>query len=300
MALNISDIYNELKKKINPTRLKDISVDIIRSYKEKDRGGLSFYADLLGIDHSEINMSRLFAQIIQNYHPDKILKILNEIELVYKNNNIEELLRLKNVFIFKKKIPEITDRYDIGHDESYVYSDEDFGYEEQNRADDEIPREYEPDDLGNEYAGDREYGFVEAINRLIFGNLDFTISIGDLQHLEGELNLSDYEIYDLKGIEYCMNINSLNLSGNNVRSINPLSRLTQLESLFLSENNIQNIDCLSELANLKELDISFNEIEDLSVLKKMESLLYVNILGNPVKDAGIIKDLTDRGVLVIY
>jgi hypothetical protein len=300
MMNNINDIYNELKKKVNPTRLKEISVEIIQSYKEKNRGGLLFYANLLGIEHSDINMSRLFAQIIQNYHPDKTLKILNEIESLYKNNKIEELLRLKHVFVFKKKIAEIPDRHDLHTDESYVYNDEDFGFDEKNVYEDDIRREYEAGDLEKEYAGDREYGFIEAVNRLIFGNLDFTVNIGDLQTLEGGLDLSDYEISDIKGIEHCMNINSLNLSGNNVRNINRLARLTQLESLFLSENNIQNIDCLSELANLKELDISFNEIEDISVLSKLENLLYVNILGNPIKDTRIIKELIHRDVLVIY
>jgi Leucine-rich repeat (LRR) protein len=300
MMNDINDIYNELKKKINPTRLKEISVDIIQSYKEKNRDGLLFYADLLSIDHSDINISKLFAQIIQNYHPDKTLKILKEIELFYKNNKIDELLRLKQVFIFKKIIQESPFRHDINVDESYSYSDEDFGYDEKNNYDDDRGRENEFEDREDHFFEDHEYGFIEAINRLVFGNLDFTINIQDLQSLEGELDLSDYEICDLKGIEYCMNINNLNLSGNNVYKIEPLSRLTQLESLFLSENNIQNIDCLSELVNLKELDISFNEVEDISVLNKLESLLYVNVLGNPIKDTHMIKELTERGVLVIY
>jgi hypothetical protein len=300
MMNDITDIYNELKKKVNPTRLKEISVDIIKSYKEKNRGGLLFYADLLSIDHSDINISKLFAQIIQNYHPDKILKILKEIELFYKNNKIEELLRLKQVFIFKKSIPERAFQHDINIDESYSYSDEDFGYDEKNIYDEDIGRENEFDNHEDHFFDDHEYGFIEAINRLVFGNLDFTINIQDLQNLEGELDLSDYEIYDLKGIEYCMNINSLNVSGNNVRKIDHLSRLTQMESLFLSENNIQNIDSLSELVNLKELDISFNEIEDISVLNKLENLLYVNVLGNPIKETRVIKELIDKGVLVIY
>jgi len=300
MTININDIYNELKKKINPARLKEISVDIIKSYKEKDRGGLLFYANLLGIDHSDINISRLFAQIIQNYHPDKTLKILNEIESSYTNNKIEELLRLKHAFIFNKKIREISDRHDFDIDESYFYDEEDFGYEEKNIYEEDFTKGYEADERDSEYAVDHEYGFIEAINRLIFGNLDIAINIGDLQNLEGELDLSNYEISDIKGVEYCMNINSLNVSGNNVRNINPLSRLIQLESLFIAENSIQNIECLSELANLKELDISFNDIEDISVLNKLDNLLYVNLLGNPIRDTRIIKELTNKGILVIY
>jgi hypothetical protein len=298
MAETIDNIYRELKKQVNPSRLKEISVDIIAKYRTKDRGGLSFYADLLGIDPSAIDTSRLFASIIQQYHPDKLTKIVNEIELHFKDRKLEELARLRTIFIFD--MPEGTIQY--GHDdtadERYDYSDEDFGYEEKTVYEDEAFEEerYEPDDEFD----DHEYGFIEALTRLIFGNLDFTMTIEDVQDLEGELDLSDYDIVDLKGIEHCMNISGLNLSGNDIRNISPLSRLIQLESLFLSGNRIRNINALAGLTNLKELDLSFNEIEDISVLKKLDSLLYVNLLGNQVRDADMIQELTDRGVLVIY
>jgi Leucine-rich repeat (LRR) protein len=300
MTTDIDNIYNELKNKVNTARLKEISVEIISRYKRKNTRGLLFYAQLLGIDASNIDINRLFARIIQIYHPDKIIKIQNEFETHYKNNNIAELVRLKNIYIFK----EIT-RNDIlppdeESDETYSYSDADFGYDEKFRYDDDFIHEEEfaeQEDVSFSYG---EYGFIEAINRLVFGNLDLTVSADDLQGLNGELDLSDYEICDLEGIEYCISINGLNLSGNNIRNINRLSYITQLESLFLSGNIIQNIDGLSGLFNLKELDISFNEVEDISVLLNLENLSFVNMMGNPIKDEGTIKALTDRGVLVIY
>ena len=298
MADTIDSIYLKLKKQVNPARLKEISVDIIARYKSKDRGGLSFYAELLGIDPSAIDTSRLFAHIIQQYHPDKLTKIVNEIELHFKNNKMEELVRLRNIFIFDGPVQTITYRHDSTAKETYDYNDEDFGYDEKTVYEEEAFEEerYEPDDE----LDDHEYGFIEALTRLIFGNLDFAMTIEDVQDLEGELDLSDYDIVDLKGVEHCMNISSLNLSGNDILSINPLSRLIQLESLFLSGNRIRNINALAGLANLKELDLSFNEIEDISALKKLDSLLYVNLLGNQIRDSSMIKELTDRGVLVIY
>jgi len=299
MTKNINSIYRELKKHINPTRLKEISVDIINKYKVKDRGGLSFYAALLGIDPSGISISRLFAHIIQNYHPDKLTKIHNEIELNYRDNKIEELLRIKNIFVFNDPIQSIAYLEDIEAEEAYTYRDEDFGYGEKTVYDDDVVMEDEFIDPG-ELFEDHELGFIEAVNRFFFGNLGYTLNINDLQDMDGELDLSDYDIVDLRGIEHCINIHSLNLSGNNLRKIDSISSLTRLESIYLSGNSIQNIDCLGALANLKELDISFNEIEDISVLNKLESLLYVNIIGNQIKDAGIIKELTEKGVLVIY
>ncbi len=298
MAETIDSIYQKLKKQVNPARLKEISVDIIARYRAKDRGGLSFYAELLGIDPSAIDTSRLFAHIIQQYHPDKLTKIINEIELHFKNNKLEELVRLETIFIFDGPVQPITYRHDSTAEETYDYDNEDFGYDEKTVYEDEAFEEerYEPDDEFDEH----EYGFIEALTRLIFGNLDFTMTVEDVQELEGELDLSDYDIIDVKGAEHCMNISSLNLSGNDIRSIGPLSRLTRLESLFLSGNRIRNINPLAGLAELKELDISFNEIEDISVLKKLDSLLYVNLLGNQIKDTGTIQELTDRGVLVVY
>jgi hypothetical protein len=295
----LNKLYSELKKGLSPTRLKEISIDIINRYRAGDSTGLSFYAGLLDIDPAGMKINRLFAKIIQHYHPDKYSTITNEIETHYHNREIDELFRLKTIFIFKEFPRTVVAREEIDIEETYSYDDEDFGYEEKNAFEEEILRD-EARAEESELYDDREYGFIEAVNRLIFGNLDFTVNIGDMQGLEGELDLSDYEIFDLKGVEYCVSINTLNLSGNHIRKIEPLSRLTQLESLFLSENEIRAIDCLSELANLKELDLSFNEIEDVSVLGRMESLLYVNVLGNPIRDTGILKELAEKGVIVIY
>ena len=299
MTDTIDSIYHKLKKQVNQARLKDITVDIIARYRARDLNGLSFYAELLGIEPSESGLSRMFARVIQHYHPDKLTKILNEIELHFRNNRLEELARLKNIFIFDVPPQRAVHRDERTVDETYAYSDDDFGYDEKTPYDEDAAGVDEADEFEEAY-DDHEYGFIEALTRLILGNLDFTITIEDVQSIEGELDLSDYDIVDLKGVEHCMNISGLNLSGNHISGIAPLSRLTQLESLFLSGNRIRNINALADLANLKELDLSFNEVEDISVLKKLEGLLYVNLLGNPVRDTGTIRELTDRGVLVVY
>ncbi|MBP7737852.1 MAG: leucine-rich repeat domain-containing protein [Spirochaetes bacterium] len=299
MADTIDSIYRELKKQVNPHRLKEISVDIIARYRAHDRDGLAFYGELLGLDTAAATMSRLFASIIQQYHPDKLTKIINEIEDHFKNNKLEEMVRLRDIFIFKGAPRPLSYRPEIRAEETYGYGDDDFGYDEKAVYEEDFTEGEEIDEFEEAYE-DHERGFIEALTRLVFGNLDLAITIEDVQGLEGELDLSDYDIVDLKGVEHCMNISSLNLSGNDIRSIGPLSRLTQLESLFLSGNGIRNISPLAGLVNLKELDISFNEIEDISVLKSCDSLLYVNLMGNPVRDAATIRELTERGVLVVY
>ena len=101
MTDHIDSMYRELKKQITPARLKEISVDVIAKYRANDRDGLSFYARLLDLDNSDIATGRLFAHIIQCYHPDKLTAITKEIELHYREKKAEELIRIKNTFIFK-------------------------------------------------------------------------------------------------------------------------------------------------------------------------------------------------------
>ncbi|MBN1496524.1 MAG: leucine-rich repeat protein [Spirochaetes bacterium] len=297
MKDSIESIYRELKRRITHARLKEISVDVISKYRAGDHDGLAFYAAFLDSDDSA-GAGKLFARVIQRYHPDKLNAILNEIELHYRAGNVEELAGMRNTFLFEMPARRISypDMPPAG--ETYAYSDMDFGYAERAARDDEMQAEESFDEYDGS-AVDEEYGFIEAVNRLFFGNLDMAISMDDLHDLEGELDLSDYDIVDLKGIEHCINLHTLNLSGNNIRKIEPLASLTRLESLFLSGNAIRNIGCLAALTDLRELDLSFNEIEEISVLQKLDSLQYVNLLGNPITDSGTIRELTEKGVLVI-
>jgi len=300
MNNNIETIYQDLRKHVTEKKLKDISVDVIDRYKAKDLNALLHFAGILEFDASGMNISRLFARVIQHFHPDKTSLILGIIEENYKENNLEELLRLKRIYVFNKIKPvPVNKKYDIDIEETYSYSDEYFGSREE-APDSDIENDFEFNDDVDVEPVTHEYGFIEAVNSMFFGGLDDSITPEDLNNMEGELDLSDSEIYDLKGIELCRNITILNLSGNQINRIDRLSGLEMLECLYLSENDIESVDCLENLNNLKELDISFNNIEDISVLLKLDQLLYVNIMENPVKNKDVIKMLEERGVIVIY
>ena len=299
MNFDIEDLYRDLKNGLNHERLKEISSDIIAKYKRRDNYGLSWYASLLNIQSSELSTNKLFSKIIQVYHPDKLSRILREIDSHYTNHDVEELFRLKNIYLFSEgervKIPDFM--YDSN--ELYGYNEKEFGYSEKDIYEEEVLSEDFSEIIDDEIT-DKEYGFIEAVNKAFFGNLTYTINSHELRNLEGELDLSDYDIIDLKGIENCININSLNLSVNKIYRINQLSGLTRLEYLYIAENDIEDIDGLRDLKNLRELDISFNEVEDISVLRELINLEYVNLIGNPVKDVNIIDELVKRAVIVIY
>lgn len=301
MDSNIETIYSDLLHHVTEKKLKDISVEVISRYKAKDLNALLRFADILEFNASGMNISRLFARVIQHYHPDKISMILSSIEENYKEKKVPELLRLKRIYIFNKRKSSAPDkRYDIDVEETYSYGDEYSGYEDLNDSYyGDLKAESEFDLESDNEINPHEYGFIEAVNKMFFGGIDDSITVEDLHNLEGELDLSDSDIYDLKGIEQCRNITILNLSGNRIDRIERLAGLEMLECLYLSDNEIESIDCLVNLKNLKELDISFNNIEDIAVLLGLGELIYVNIMENPVKNREVIKMLEERGVIVI-
>lgn len=300
METRIYKLYSELREKITVDKLKEISIDIINKFKNRESQFLMQFSRMLGIDTSKSNINRLFAQIIQIYHPDKLNKIHNDVESHYANKNYEELLRLKNIYLINLNDIHAAVNYSTPIYEEHVFADDDFGYREYNVSDFEDLYEFEEETTVRDDMAYQEYGFFEAVNNLYFGNLNLTLSVSDLENLDGELDLSDFEITDLNGIENCVNITSLNLSGNSLVKIHPISVLTKLNNLYLSENRIEDINSLATLSDLTELDISFNEIDDISVLLELKNLKYVNVLNNPISDKSVIDKLIKNGVIVIY
>jgi Leucine-rich repeat (LRR) protein len=299
MQNNIQTLYTELKEKVNPARLKDISIDIISKFKNRDHEYFIQFAKLIGIDSFNENLNRIFAKIIQIYHPDKFNIIKKELESVYKSNNYDDLLRLKNIYLIDLSSLQAAISYGYIEKEDHSYTEDEFGYAEYDFDGEDIFTDAEYDDTVEEHADPYAHGFAEAINKYFVGNLDYTLSRSDLRNIDGELDLSDYEINDLAGIENCINTNVLNLSGNEIIKIHQLSALVKLKALFLSQNSIEDISYLKSLTELEELDISFNSIEDISVLLELPKLKYVNVIHNPINNKSVINKLLKNGVIVI-
>ncbi len=293
----IDSIYEELKSGINAERLQEVSVYLIGRYKRKDHDSLARFARLLGLECPDAG--RVFAQLIQVYHPDKLGRIMQELDESYEKGSIDALVRMKHVFMVD--IESIAPVWDepFEYEEEFAFDEGDFGYEEEYPEEEEEVDEDEYDEGRIDDAEEGAGGFVDAVNRLFFGNLDVSITAYDLKNLDGTLDMSDLEIEDLAGAEHCVNIVVLNLSGNDIVKVAALAGLFRLESLFLSENCIEDISCLSDLINLKELDVSFNQIEDVSVLKLLPALEYVNVVENPIRDLAVLDEIEAKGVIVV-
>lgn len=294
MPSSIEQIYKEIKRKLTVDHLKKITVDIINSYKNRNFKYLRKFISLLKIDPNTKN-EKLFSLLIMKYHPDRLSYILKQLEELYGERDYEKLSLIHNSYFFRidaiKSDPDINIQFEA----EYRFDKNDFGYRETNI--------FEKDDFGEtnlDFGEEEENSFYEALNRYYFGGLDHYITEFDLKNLDGELDLSDYEIQDLNGIENCIYLNELNLSNNTIEKIGRLSFLIHLQALFLSNNAIENIDALEHLANLKVLDISFNNISNIEILESLGKLEYLNIIGNPINDYSVVNRLIAKGVIVIF
>jgi Leucine-rich repeat (LRR) protein len=80
------------------------------------------------------------------------------------------------------------------------------------------------------------------------------VRVFDLEGLN-TLNVSDRNISDVTGLEYCINLTLLYLQNNQLSDISPLSSLTSLARLDLEGNQISNITPLSDLTGLTRLGL---------------------------------------------
>jgi len=274
-------------------RLKAIAAQLISAHRRKDHSLVIPYARQAGLVLEGQAAHHLFMKAIQVFHPDRLSVVWDQIDKAVGASDrpaLEALVRLLE-FHPERKTP-ARGGEDFDRDEEYGFDTEDFGFGVEDEMDDfgEDEDEWDPD------AGT----FFSAVKRELFGNLDVYPDAADLEKLEGELDLSDYDLHDLDGIEHCRGLSLLNLSRNNIDNVFPLKDLTKLEALDLAENDLEDADALGSLVNLKELDLSANEIDDVAFLGRLPRLKYVDLTGNPVRNKAVLDQLEARGVIVIF
>lgn len=286
-------------EKVMLERLKEISAGIIGHYRAKNYSALLSFPPAKQNGGNSKNIGALFAQLIQSYHPDKFSHIQKSIADAYAEKNLDLLLTLKDTYLFDQKALVTEDlSYFTDSRESYGYDKDDFGYQEKSVRDDDDLEDDDFDRDNDAFIDDTD--FIAAVNRTFFGGLNMVLNAHDLNNLEGDLDLGDFEIYNLNGVEHCTNIRGLDLSSNHIERIGHLSGLYALEKLFLSENRIEDISALRNLDNLVEVDLSFNMIDSIDDLVHLKKLQHVNVMGNPVKNMEAISQLIARGVIVLH
>ncbi len=299
-----NELYNKLKDAYTEENLNLISSQLIRLYKDREFETIISIANrikiLIGMVENRIN--RIFSRLIMLYHPDKLNYYLQEIERLYTSGNSSELFRYSHIFImldqeddvFSTPLLDFDDLFPDG--QKWGYDEEDLIYFTDLEASEQFDGE-EQDDWGGYQTISKD--FFSALKRKEYGSLQNDLQYYHLEEMDGKLNLADYEIEDLTGVEYCRNITSLDLSDNNIMDINKLHSLKQLEELYLSNNHIDEIGILYKLGGLKVLDLSGNQVEDIRSLYHLDNLEYLNITGNPVP-IDQLEELSGKGVIIVH
>ena len=135
-----------------------------------------------------------------------------------------------------------------------------------------------------------------ALNKAIDSNRadDQAITQSELEGLSGELNLSSKGISNLKGIQYCTNINALTLKDNNITSLFPLYKMQNLQQLILDGNKeLSDLNPIADLTNLTLLKVQKCKISNIDSLKNLTNLTELWLNSNHISDISSLKGLTN-------
>ncbi|MDP4266992.1 MAG: leucine-rich repeat domain-containing protein [Bacteroidota bacterium] len=297
--MGIDDLYGRLIEAYCGKNLNNITAKIVELYKAEEyeciRTISNLVSEYLNIDTKNIN--KCFTKLIMTYHPDKEIYYKNEIDKHYQAGSNESLKKFTHIFLLEdidKIVADsefLEDDFESFEDEVWTYSHEDYNNDLYGIEDEE-----KDDDDYNYFKGDSS--FYNALKKKIYSGSDIDFSSYQLEGID-EINLSEFGIENLDGVELCRHVMSLDISFNKLTDISELWCLKNLEELYLSDNQIEYIDVLSNLKNLHVLDLSNNLIEDLTPVLYLKNLDYVNIAGNRIPDYQI-EELEKKGIVVNF
>jgi len=298
-SMYVQDQYIMLKDAYSDGNLNRISAEIIGYYKSGEYSKIRKIAKIVSdyVPVNEEKISKCFSSLIMIYHPDKGNRYRKEIDEIIKSGRLENMQQYSHILQIQDidltaTTEEIAE--DIDYVPEYQLDDDDPGFNYFYDSDDE-QFEHEPESYIDT---DPDNSFLAAIKRKYYGSKDIHLPHQYLEDLE-EIEMAEYEIELLDGIELCKYVKVLDLSGNNISDIYSLKDLGYLEELDLSYNQIGIIDVLVKLKNLRILDLSNNFVDDLSPLFDLNRLEYVNVIGNAVPPDHI-SFLKENGVIVIH
>jgi Leucine-rich repeat (LRR) protein len=296
--MTTSELYGKLKTAYSTQNLNKITITLINLYQNQQFGTLRQIAEIIS-ESIEINIdpqNKYFSKLMMLYHPDRGDFHRKEIDRLAANDDYKGLLAYSHI-IRLDRIEELTTTLTSFEDIDYspVY-EWDFDLDGFN-----IISDYDAMEIDNKHVRKSKTigrSFYDAMKIRMYGNTQVGFPPHYLEDLE-ELELSQSDINDLDGIQYCIHANSIDLSGNFISDISPLWGLTALKELNLADNKLEEIDTLSNLRNLRTLDLSNNAIKDISSLYGLDKLEYLVLTGSRVTGKQI-KALEELGITVIY
>lgn len=292
--MEIKALYTRLKEAYTDENLGLISGRLISWFRQHQFDALRAVQAVVN-DYTpcrEEQAGRIFSRLIMIYHPDRLNQSLKRIEEAYLRGDFEELYSLSHILTVQNLEPEHVAVSTILTEEDL---EETFGWDQDAEG-----FSYFTDQESFEEEEEFSYtgrSFLTALKRRVYGNLNVEIPAYMLEDLE-EIEMADYDMENLDGIEQCRFVRVVDLSNNNLTDLAELQELRQIERLYLSNNHIWSIDPLSNLTVLQVLDLSYNDVDDLSPLFDLTHLGYLNVMGNRVP-AWQLEQLQMNGVTVV-
>lgn len=292
----MNELYEELKEAYSDKNLNKITAIIIEFYKTKQYGKIRDIASTISsfVDIDDENISKCFSKLVMIYHPDKAAHYHTELEKHFTSGNHEGLIQYKHILLIQDMESVPTRAYvpeDIDYSPEYIYDveRESHGFYADRETD-----AFESEDEAF-YQDDNT--FFTALKRKVYGRINIDMPAYYLEDLD-EIDMAEYEIESLEGLEFCTQAAILDLSRNAITDLSELWNLKLLEELYLADNQIGYIDSLSNLIKLRVVDLSNNMIDDISPLLDLENLEYVNVVGNKVPRSQI-EELLAKDIIVI-
>lgn len=293
--MEIADLFKNLKEAYTTENLNLISGRIIQMFQEHQYDELRAVQKVVNeyTPCTEEKVNKVFSRLIMFYHPDRLKPSLERLEKSFKEGDFETMFSMSHILHVKNLEPGqvtissiITDE-DLAEEFGWDGAEDGYSYFMDQEEDQELDDEMEL----------ISRSFLTALKRRVYGNLNVDFPVYLLEDLE-EIEMADYELDSLDGIEACRYVKAVDLTNNNLTDLTELGHIRQVERLYLANNHIGMIDALSNLIVLQVLDISYNDVDDLSPLFELTHLNYLNVMGNRVPSWQLEK-LQMKGVRVV-
>jgi len=305
----LSSLKNQLIEAYSLNNLNDISSKIIALNKSGNKNALTNIAKIIN-DYTPFdceNQNKLFTRLIMLYHPDKLKEYQQKIITATKAQTLQEMMHIVQLNAKINSIEQTANssflspeafeeeygwNYQSTDSDYYVVRDDDDTI--QPLFDEENPEDFIMDTMA---AALDEQSFLGAVKRKIYGPAAINFPVHLLEDLE-EIEMAEYEIAQLDGVEFCTYIKILDLSHNQLYDIKKLEHCEHLQELYLTDNKIFSIDGLGGLYDLRVLDLSDNRIDDISSLYDLPCLEFANLMNNNISQAQV-DFLKGKGVVVV-
>jgi hypothetical protein len=271
-------------------------VVLLNFYTNQQFGSLQKIADIIS-DFVPIEIDengKGFSKLMLLYHPDRGELHRSKIENLAAAGNFDELLGYSHILKLERleEISAVFESFeDIDYSPVYAWDFDNEGFTINAESD----KKQKTDHLINRK--NKPVSFYEAIKIRQYGHTKISFPSYYLEDID-EFELSDSDINDLDGIQYCIHAVTFDLSDNLIFDLRHLENLGLVEMLNLSDNRIENIDSLEYLTNLRELNLANNHIRDISPLFSLENLEFVDLTGNKIPAVSLRK-LREKGVNVV-